>query len=464
MGKFTINGTAKQRGADKIDQRLVKIMEYAAAHSPYDVELFSGKRNGGGKSQHDHGSAIDLVLRDPETGAEIPNLGGGGAAFEAYERFAQQARQIQQQEFPELGGNFRWGGYFGPSSKNPTGFDSMHFDIKPGGGMRYGSWEEGLHNRSGGLDAFNKLGAGQTYSSQGQVAGILPTQMLAELQAPIPPNRENGQDDVALHAATQTLLGEAAGEGREGMVAVANVFDNRVDSSRYPSNLLDVVKQKNKKGVSQFSTWNEGKSGNNPDERFPRGSKAYNEARAIVADVSAGRIPDPVRGGTSYYAPKGMKGGKEPYWWDEESKDGSVRIANQRFALGPEDITPSTALAAIEDVAPMVPTRPESLAYAPVDQKKPRRASIFDMASAANNAKWLREGKPNKFSSAGAGVQKVADLLGNAILDTGQTVMDAGQNTVSSMIDVLDTPQQKEQREVRKATAADLWRLGVVCV
>jgi len=186
-----------------------------------------------------------------------------------------------------------------------------------------------------------------------------------------------------------------------------------------------------------------------------------------MADVMSGRVPDPLKGGTAYYAPKGMRGGKAPYWWDEESKDGSIKIGNHRFALGQKDPkrnlqqveTPATALAAIEEVAPSVPDKPQRLAYAQEPTVKPKRASIFDMASAANNAKLMREGKPNKFSSAGEGVQKVASAIGNSLLDTGQSIYDAGQNTVSGMVDALQP--DKPKKTYRKATAADLWRLGV---
>ena len=97
---------------------------------------------------------------------------------------------------------------------------------------------------------------------------------------------------------------------------------------------------------------------------------------------------------------------------------------------------PTTALAAIEEVAPSVPDKPQRLAYA-------QEPTV----------------KPNKFSSAGEGVQKVASAIGNSLIDTGQSIYDAGRNTVSGMVDALQPDEPK--KTYRKATAADLWRLGV---
>lgn len=434
MGSFTINGKAKLRGIENVDERLVKILEYAAAHSPYDVELFSGKRSSG----NHNGKAADIVLRDPNTGKEIPNLGAGGAAFEAYERFAKRARQIQQQEYPELDDSFRWGGYFSPSKSNQTGVDEMHFDVERGGAMALGSWDGGLNER--GRKFVANLGAGQAYVADGDQtavrAGVLPPQMLAELEAPIPPNREQDQDDKALHTAALALLGEAGGEGRDGMVATANIFDNRKDSPRYPNNLLDVVTQKNNKGVYQFSTFNNaGNGGNSPEERFTRDSDAYKVARSIVADVSADRIPDPLSGGTSYYAPRGMPGRKEPYWWADESKNGSVQIANQRYTLGPKTEQPATTLAAIESFAPVEKAVVPALGYAPSPPDRPSTArrtqrpkqkgpSFFDKVGGYNNFKKLeRQAAPSTL--------KVASAVGNSILDTGQNLWNGAQKALT---------------------------------
>ena len=48
----------------------------------------------------------------------------------------------------------------------------------------------------------------------------------------------------------RTLWGEARGEGREGMTAVANVVMNRVNSKRWPGTVAEVCQQ-----PFQFSCW-----------------------------------------------------------------------------------------------------------------------------------------------------------------------------------------------------------------
>lgn len=162
MGTFATGGNYRTA-----DPRLVAIAKAAAAMSPYNVILFSGERNGNSSSQHSGGHAIDLVLVDPQTGREIPNLGAGGEAYTAYQTFANGMRQAQQQIAPELTNTFRWGGYFGPSGLNPTGLDLMHFDLGPTANMALGTWEGGLNENGRAFVA--QAGNGQTYSpGQGQ--------------------------------------------------------------------------------------------------------------------------------------------------------------------------------------------------------------------------------------------------------------------------------------------------------
>lgn len=165
MGSFRTDGAYAAA-----DPALVAVIEAAAARSPYDVVMFSGARDGGGTSQHDRASAVDIVLIDPSTGQQIPNLGAGGEAFRIYEEFAHTAREVQQQVAPQLTDTFRWGGYFGPSGLNPTGADLMHFDLGSAPNMRMGSWEGGLNTE--GQQFVAVLGTGRTYSHTGQGPGI----------------------------------------------------------------------------------------------------------------------------------------------------------------------------------------------------------------------------------------------------------------------------------------------------
>jgi muramidase (phage lysozyme) len=131
-----------------VDPRLMDIINEAALRSPYQVELISGNDSrdsapSKGGSRHPKGQAIDIVLRDPDTGEEIPNY-QNAESFRVYEQFAQTARTVQTNKYPELDSKFVWGGYFMNGGPGKYGnMDSMHFDIGTGQ-MGAGSWEAGL--------------------------------------------------------------------------------------------------------------------------------------------------------------------------------------------------------------------------------------------------------------------------------------------------------------------------------
>lgn len=127
---------------------------------------------------------------------------------------------------------------------------------------------------------------------------------------------------------TQTVLGEAGGDGAADMAAVASVIKNRTVSGRFPANPTAVALQSNGAGVHQFSTWNNAAlQGNNPG-RFQPGSAAFSRAAAIVQGVFSNTIPDPTSGATHYVAASIAK----PAWWDSEAPAGGLRIGNQIFA------------------------------------------------------------------------------------------------------------------------------------
>lgn len=125
----------------------------------------------------------------------------------------------------------------------------------------------------------------------------------------------------------RTLLGEAAGEGQQGMAAVAHVVMNRMGSKRFGYKTVKDAVLADK----QFSTWNTGEGGNNPNKWDPN-SAQYKRAAEVWDAVTQGRHVDPTGGSTHYYSPKGMKSGRAPDWWNEEAKNGEIRIGNHVFA------------------------------------------------------------------------------------------------------------------------------------
>lgn len=131
---------------NRVDPRLFDILQEAAAQFPERVSVTAhGGDNGRpGDSEHGKGRAIDIQIYDAQ-GNPIPNY-QNGAAFRTYEQFAQTARRIQQERYPGLSNDFRWGGYFsGPPGKYGAA-DLMHFDLGglDGRQMAGGNWATGL--------------------------------------------------------------------------------------------------------------------------------------------------------------------------------------------------------------------------------------------------------------------------------------------------------------------------------
>jgi hypothetical protein len=143
-GSFEPVGNYVARDPSKVNQKLARVLAEAAKRTGRKVEAFSGFRPGS-SGQHGGGNAIDVRLYD-EAGNVIPNY-QSSKGFREYEKLAQEVRRVQQEMYPEIGDQFRWGGYFsGPKGKYGA-MDAMHFDLggSPQRGMLGGSWEGGLN-------------------------------------------------------------------------------------------------------------------------------------------------------------------------------------------------------------------------------------------------------------------------------------------------------------------------------
>lgn len=200
MGKVSTKSTYVEEG---VDPRLADIVRTTAAIYGLDVRLNSGLagRKTGTKN-HPGGYAIDMSLIAPD-GTVLPNY-QNAATFPAYEKFAQTARIVQLEKYPELTKDFRWGGYFAGGT-NPM--DLMHFDVNPkySGAMRGGSWESGAN-----ADFKAKWGIGESNpglrSPEGQRNASQVRQQLAGSGGLVPPGTiPNGRP-----AAPQPMPGRPA--------------------------------------------------------------------------------------------------------------------------------------------------------------------------------------------------------------------------------------------------------------
>jgi len=117
------------------------------------------------------------------------------------------------------------------------------------------------------------------------------------------------QQDILI----RTALGEARGEGAEGMADVIQVILNRANSGQFPNDPAKVALQD-----KQFSTWNAGKGGNNP-QQFSPNSPLYQEAKRALDTVVSGSRPDPTGGALFYHAPS-----VKPSWSNSVNRNGTI--------------------------------------------------------------------------------------------------------------------------------------------
>lgn len=140
--RFSIASHVHTRG---MDNRLIEIGKEASKYLPegYRVEMTSGHRHGD-RRYHGQGKAADFTIYD-DKGRKLSNY-QSPETFRIYEKFAQDAKKIQSERYPELNSSFAWGGYFGGSlGKTYGAMDLMHLDL---GGKRgvAGSFESGLNS------------------------------------------------------------------------------------------------------------------------------------------------------------------------------------------------------------------------------------------------------------------------------------------------------------------------------
>lgn len=137
-----------------------------------------------------------------------------------------------------------------------------------------------------------------------------------------------------LDVLARTVLGEARGEGQMGMEAVAHVLANRANSGQFPSDPAQVALQPN-----QFSAWNTGAGGNNP-QQFSTGSPLYQTAQQVIQNVFGGSSPDPTNGALFYHNPS-----VNPSWANSVNQHGTTQIGNHIFYNGrpqPTPVNPAT--------------------------------------------------------------------------------------------------------------------------
>lgn len=160
-----------------------------------------------------------------------------------------------------------------------------------------------------------------------------------------------------------TIIAEAGGEGRKGMVAVASVINNR--ATVRGQSVGQVVRAPN-----QFDGYSNPGSG---AKKAQQNAKMRAEAERIARDVLAGKIADPTGGADHFYS-----GAKKPGWASRLAK--TVDIGGHKFHQSPQ--AASKLGNAVRQVANTVGNVADAVT-APVRQVA---AGVGNMASALRTA------------------------------------------------------------------------------
>ncbi len=192
--------------------------DFEAQFPGYKVEAFSGRRHSTpGSPQGPHATAtgaLDMQIVDPE-GNVISSRGSDPTGL--YRQLAQIALGEQRSHYPQLGGQFNWGGAFETSGGSGTP-DLMHFDLS---GVR-GRYTQNLVTNLSPMDIWDVSGFSQ---QQGSEAGWLP---------PLPQPRPQGS---AQNLTSGGWGGFDLGQGYGGGDITGASF-NPMTSDEIPLNVL----------------------------------------------------------------------------------------------------------------------------------------------------------------------------------------------------------------------------------
>ena len=129
-----------------------------------------------------------------------------------------------------------------------------------------------------------------------------------------------------LHCLALNIYWEARSEPVAGQLAVAAVTLNRVQDSRFPSNVCDVVRQGGeiRRHRCQFSWWCDGKKDD------PKDANSWRRANTLARLSTAGVFDDPTQGALWYHADY-----VNPYW--AAKKERVAQIGRHIFYVLPTD-------------------------------------------------------------------------------------------------------------------------------
>jgi len=170
----------------------------------------------------------------------------------------------------------------------------------------------------------------------------------------------------------RTALGEARGEGVEGMADVIQTIFNRANDPRFPSDPAAAALEN-----KQYSTWNTGAGGNNP-QQFSKDSDIYKRAERALELVTSGTRPDYTGGAVFYKTPSV----NSPFH-DSQNKYGTIERNGHLYyptrPVPPGEI-PNQVASLTDTVGPRVPPNPVAMTPDLAQMRNPQ------MSTSARNA------------------------------------------------------------------------------
>jgi hypothetical protein len=261
----------------------------------------------------------------------------------------------------------------------------------------------------------------------------------------------------------RTALGEARGQGVEGMADVIQTIFNRSSDKRFPSDPAKAALQN-----KQYSAWNEGEGGNNPWQ-FKKSDPIYKQAEQALDAVLGGR-PDYTGGALFYHTP-----GVDPYWADSVNKHGTIERNGHVYY--PNRPVPPGELPQVASALDVNPPSPGVPVTASPDLNALRNAPSQqpDMRAALDLLRNAPMGTPDMaaidalYAAPSASPAPVTDndlLLGSGIADTiaGTQALQKGQGDLAAALEQMlrpslpkSAPRIASATEVAAAGAGSPW-------
>lgn len=232
----------------------------------------------------------------------------------------------------------------------------------------------------------------------------------------------------------RTVLGEARGEGLDGMEAVAQVIRNRSSSGRFPSDPAAVALQ-----PSQFSVWNAGEGGGRTN--YSKNSDLYKRAEQAVERVFSGQAPDRTNGALFYHTPA-----VNPYWAGEANRYGTTQLGNHIFYNGrptPPGEIPNQVASLTDTVPPRVAPTPVAMSPDLGQMRNPVMSSSARMAQVTPVPPPLPQRRPSAPDivtpsmaslarpSGNVNATRAVDMLASTANPVTPRLTDAGDNIYS---------------------------------